>query len=189
MAHPHGRPRPPPPLAPRAHWDFRPHRRPLRICCARLHFADRFRAGAGRRPGSGRRQGVRFMVKFAGAWGWSFLSRPLVDRGVRGGLRWLGRPRARRAVLRLFNAFVGRDGCEGCLCEVRVRESVCPVCPGSPRCLFTGKTDRILRGLPACISLLSIWKPTLIRLCRFGLRASLTRTSRIHGDRLQHHGI
>ena len=102
--------RPPPPLATRAHWGFRPHRRPLRICCARLHFADRFRAGAGRRPGSGRRQGVRFMVKFAGAWGWSFLSRPLVDRGVRGGLRWLGRPRARRAVLRLFNAFVCGSG-------------------------------------------------------------------------------
>ena len=35
-------------------WGFRPHRRPLRICSARLHFANRFRAGAGRRSGSGR---------------------------------------------------------------------------------------------------------------------------------------
>ena len=41
-------------------------------------------------------------------------------------------------------AFVGRVGCEGMcegyLCEfhvqvIRVRVSVCPVCPGSPQCL------------------------------------------------------
>ena len=43
--------------------------RPLRICRARLHFADRLRAGAGRRSGSGWRQGrVR--------WGRPLLSRP-----------------------------------------------------------------------------------------------------------------
>jgi hypothetical protein len=42
----------------------RPHcRGPLRVCRARLHFADRLRAGArgpGRRSGSGWRQGRRF---------------------------------------------------------------------------------------------------------------------------------
>ena len=32
---------PPPPLAPRAYRGFRPHRRPLRVCRTRLHFADR----------------------------------------------------------------------------------------------------------------------------------------------------
>ena len=51
-----------------------PHRRPLRVCRARLHFADRLRAGAGRQgealwEGSGWRQGrVR--------WGPPLLSRP-----------------------------------------------------------------------------------------------------------------
>ena len=48
---------PSPPLASRAHWGLWPHRRPLRICRARLHFAYRLRAGAGRRSGSGWRQG------------------------------------------------------------------------------------------------------------------------------------
>ena len=33
------------------------HRRPLRVCCARIHFANRLRAGAGRRSRSGRRPG------------------------------------------------------------------------------------------------------------------------------------
>ena len=32
-------------------------RRPLRVCCARIHFANRLRAGAGRRSRSGRRPG------------------------------------------------------------------------------------------------------------------------------------
>ncbi len=42
---------------------------PVRVCRTRLHFADRFRAGAGRRSGSGWRQGrVR--------WGRPLLSRP-----------------------------------------------------------------------------------------------------------------
>ncbi len=51
-----------------------------------LHFADRLRAGAGRRSGSGWRQGrVR--------WGWPLLSRP---RGrSTPGLRLLSRPRLR----------------------------------------------------------------------------------------------
>ena len=48
---------PPPPLASRAHRGLWPHRRPLRVCRARLLFADRLRAGAGRRSGSGWRQG------------------------------------------------------------------------------------------------------------------------------------
>jgi len=60
---------PPPPLAPRAYRGFRPHRRPLRVCRTRLHFADRLRAGAGRRSGSGRRQGRV-------CWGRPLLSRP-----------------------------------------------------------------------------------------------------------------
>ena len=59
---------PPPPLASRAHrgcsgrtlW---PHRRPLRVCRARIHFADRLRAGAGRRSGRGAGGG---RVGFAG---------------------------------------------------------------------------------------------------------------------------
>ena len=34
------------------HRGLRPHRRPLRVCCARFHFADRLRAGAGRRSGT-----------------------------------------------------------------------------------------------------------------------------------------
>ena len=62
---------PPPPLASRAHRGHWPHRRPLRICRARafIYFADRLRAGAGRRSGSGWRQGrVR--------WGRPLLSRP-----------------------------------------------------------------------------------------------------------------
>jgi len=60
---------PPPPLASRAYRGLRPHCRPLRVCRTRLHFADRFRAGAGRRSGSGWRQGrVR--------WGRPLLSRP-----------------------------------------------------------------------------------------------------------------
>ena len=60
---------PPPPLASRAHRGLWPLRRPLRICRARLHFADRLRAGAGRRSGSGWRQGrIR--------WGRTLLSRP-----------------------------------------------------------------------------------------------------------------
>ena len=50
-------PPPAPPLASRAHRGLWPHRRPLRVCRARLHFADRLRAGAGRRSGSGWRQG------------------------------------------------------------------------------------------------------------------------------------
>jgi hypothetical protein len=61
---------PPPPLAPRAYRGFRPHRRPLRVCRTRLHFADRLRAGAGRRSWSGRRQGARV------CWGRPLLSRP-----------------------------------------------------------------------------------------------------------------
>ena len=36
---------------------LQPHCRPLRVCRTRLHFADRFRAGARRRSGSGWRQG------------------------------------------------------------------------------------------------------------------------------------
>ena len=40
-----------------------PHRRPLRVCRARLHFADRLRAGAGRRSGRGAGGG---RVGFAG---------------------------------------------------------------------------------------------------------------------------
>ena len=60
---------PPPPLASRAHRGLWPLRRPLRICRARLLFADRLRAGAGRRSGSGWMQGrVR--------WGRPLLSRP-----------------------------------------------------------------------------------------------------------------
>jgi len=77
---------PPPPLTPRAYRGLWPHCRPLRVCRARLHFADRLRAGAGRRSGSGWRQGrVR--------WGWPLLSRP---RGrSTPGLRLLSRPRLR----------------------------------------------------------------------------------------------
>jgi hypothetical protein len=60
---------PPPPLTSRAYRGLRPHCWPLRVCRTRLHFADRFRAGAGRRSGSGWRQGrVR--------WGRPLLSRP-----------------------------------------------------------------------------------------------------------------
>ncbi len=44
---------PPPPLASRAYRGLRPHCRPLRVCRTRLHFADRFRAGAGGALGAG----------------------------------------------------------------------------------------------------------------------------------------
>ena len=60
---------PPPPLASRAHRGLRAHRRPLRVCRSRLHFADRLRAGTGRCSGSGRRPGWV-------CWGRPLLSRP-----------------------------------------------------------------------------------------------------------------
>ena len=53
----------------------RPHRRPLRVCCARLHLADRLRAGAGRRSGSGSAGGGRVGTS-AVRWGRPLLSRP-----------------------------------------------------------------------------------------------------------------
>ena len=98
---------PSPPLASRAHRGLWPHRRPLRICRARLHFAYRLRAGAGRRSGSGWRQGrVR--------WGRPLLSQP---RGVVGsgpaallaavesaGRFWPSRGRA--------GVSLGLDGCD-----------------------------------------------------------------------------
>ena len=116
--------RPPPPLTSRAHRGFRPHRRSLRVCCARLHFTDRAcveqaRGGAPLLGAGGGRVG------FAG--GFFFL----VDRGRRGagargsvrvrwaaGLRW--GPRSARPTTGLVArmcvcAFVGRDGCQGCL--------------------------------------------------------------------------
>ena len=120
--------RPPPPLTSRAHRGFRPHRRPLRVCCARLHFADRG-------PSSRRGEAHLFWEREAagsGSLGGSFF---LVDRGRRGagargsvrvrfrvrwaaGLRW--GPRSARPTTGLVArmcvcAFVGRDGCQGCL--------------------------------------------------------------------------
>ena len=127
-----------------------PHRRPLRICRARLLriFADvrLDRAGAGRRSGSGWRQGRL-------RWGRPLLSRP---RGVVGsgpaavlavvesaavsgfGCRVVVRLRVRIdcrwvwMVVR-FVCVLRVSACKGpraCACVSRV-------CPGSPRCLFT----------------------------------------------------
>ena len=135
------------------------HRRPLRVCkrvcCARLHlglhFADRLRAGAGRRSGSGRRPGrVR--------WGRPLLSRP---RGAFGSVAAAVESAADSVIARSCGragVLVGLDGCEVLLCDpcARVRPCVPCVCPGSPRCLFTGtryrytgisheRTQRVLR--------------------------------------------
>ena len=111
-----------------------PHRRPLRICRVRLHFADRLRAGAGRRSGSGWRQGrVRC--------GRPLLSRP---RGVVG-----SGPAAVLAVVE--SAEVSGFGCRvvvrGCrcfwmvvrfVCVLRVSACalVCPVCVPAPPGVF-----------------------------------------------------
>ena len=107
---------------------------PLHICRARLHFADRLRAGAGRRSGSGWRQGqVR--------WGRPLLSRPrgavgsgpaAVLAAVESAGFWPSRGRA--------GVSLSLDGCEVRLCDpcVRVCACVSRVCPGSPRCLLTG---------------------------------------------------
>ena len=85
-----------------------PHRRPLRICRARLHFADRLRAGAGRRSGSGWRQGrVR--------WGRPLLSRPrgAVPRAGRWQVWIVGSSSVlRRAWSRPLPAAVGRRRAE-----------------------------------------------------------------------------
>jgi len=119
---------------PRAYRGFRPHRRPLRVCRTRLHFADRLRAGAGRRSGSGRRQGRV-------CWGRPLLSRP---RGAVGfGLAAVESAAASvvaltsdvRGVCCWWVWLVVRFVCVP-LC-VRVFR-VSRVCPGSPRCLFTG---------------------------------------------------
>ena len=110
-----------------------PLSRPLRICRARLHFADRLRAGAGRRSGSGRRPGrVR--------WGRPLLSRP---RGAFGSVAAAVESAADSVIARSCGragVLVGLDGCEVLLCDpcARVRPCVPCVCPGSPRCLFTG---------------------------------------------------
>ena len=74
--------RPPPPLTSRAHRGFRPHRRSLRVCCARLHFTDRAcveqaRGGAPLLGAGGGRVG------FAG--GFFFFSRPRAAGGGRAG--------------------------------------------------------------------------------------------------------
>ncbi len=127
---------PPPPLAPRAYRGFRPHRRPLRVCRTRLHFADRLRAGAGRRSGSGRRQGRV-------CWGRPLLSRPREAVGF--GLAAVESAAASvvaltsdvRGVCCWWVWLVVRFVCVP-LC-VRVF-SVSRVCPGSPRCLFTGRS-------------------------------------------------
>ena len=112
----------------------RPHCRPLRVCRTRLHFADRFRAGAGRRSGSGWRQGrVR--------WGRPLLSRP---RGAVGsGPVAVESAAASVVALTCWVCVVGTGFgwlwfvCVVCvpLCVRVSRES--RVCPGSPRCLFT----------------------------------------------------
>ena len=122
------------------------HRRPLRVCkrvcCARLHlglhFADRLRAGAGRRSGSGRRPGrVR--------WGRPLLSRP---RGAFGSgaaaeapaaVDVLSRPRIRSSRGRA-GVLVGMDGCEVRLCDPCARARPCVPCvsrlPLQCMCLF-----------------------------------------------------
>ena len=127
----------------RAHRGLWPHRRPLRICRARLLFADRFRAGAGRRSGSGWRQGrVR--------WGRPLLSRP----PGRGELSALGLPLFMRLLSRLrFRPSRGRAGVKGRVCRwvwmvvrfvcvIRVPvcarvSRVCPVCVPAPPVSFT----------------------------------------------------
>ena len=120
------------------------------MCCrARLHFADRLRAGAGRRSGSGWRQGrVR--------WGRPLLSRPrgAVDSGPAAVLAAVESV-AVSAVARSCGCVVGNDvGNVGfglmvvrfvrVICHLCARVRPCVpcvsrVCPGSPRCLFTGK--------------------------------------------------
>ena len=109
---------------------------PLRICRARLHFADRLRAGVGRRSGSGWRQGrVRR--------GRPLLSRPrgAVDSGLAAVLaavesvavfvrvcRWVW------MVVRFVRVIRVEPACA----------RVSRVCPGSPRCLFTGTVQKML---------------------------------------------
>ena len=113
------------------------------VCCGlrAFHFADRLRAGAGRRSGSGRRPGrVR--------WGRPLLSRP---RGAFGSgaaaeapaaVDVLSRPRIRSSRGRA-GVLVGMDGCEVRLTVIRVpvRARVSRVCPGSPYnvCVFSSK--------------------------------------------------
>ena len=117
------------------------HRRPLRICRARLHFAKhRLGAGAGRRSGSGWRQGrVR--------WGRPLLSRP---RGVVGSgpaavlVQLLSRPRFWLSRGRT-GVSLGLDGCEVRLCPPCVRVCACvvacPVCVPAPPGVFLPATE------------------------------------------------
>ena len=120
----------------RAHRGLWPHRRPLRICRARLLFADRFRAGAGRRSGSGWRQGrVR--------WGRPLLSRP---RGAVGSGPAVVHAAVESAAVSAVawscgcqgaGVSLGLDGCEVRLCDPCARVRPCVpcvsrVCSGSP---------------------------------------------------------
>ena len=110
------------------------------VCCGlrAFHFADRLRAGAGRRSGSGRRPGrVR--------WGRPLLSRP---RGAFGSgaaaeapaaVDVLSRPRIRSSRGRA-GVLVGMDGCEVRLCDPCARARPCVPCvsrlPLQCMCLF-----------------------------------------------------
>ena len=127
-------------LTSRAYRGLRPHCWPLRVCRTRLHFADRFRAGAGRRSGSGWRQGrVR--------WGRPLLSRP---RGAVGSGSAAVESAAVSAValtcgLMCVGGFVGVIRVPLC---ARV-SSVCPVCVPAPPGIF----------LPACTARVSCVRP------------------------------
>ena len=106
----------------------------VRTCRARLHFADRLRAGAGRRSGSGWRQGrVRR--------GRPLLSPPrgAVDSGLAAVLA------AVESVAVFVRVCVFGFGWMVVRFVRVIRVPACArvsrvsrVCPGSPRCLFTG---------------------------------------------------
>ena len=132
-----GRPRrgrcacPPPPLASRAHRGLWAHRGPLRarVClwcragAFKLHFADRLRAGTGRRSGSGRRPGrVR--------WGRPLLSRPrgAVGSGPAAVLAAVDSAAELRPSRRRAGVSLGLDGCEVRLCDPCARLCPCVLC-------------------------------------------------------------